>query len=55
MSEIEIKLDDIRHNLKIMQLVGCPPSFYGEGLIEYARLLGEWEALLTSETFRGKE
>lgn len=44
--DIGCKLADTRLNLSVIQRIG-DDRMYGEGLIEYAKLLGEWEALLT--------
>ena len=42
LKEIKERLSDVRLNLKVIQRLGHV-GLYGEGLIEYSRLLGQLE------------
>ena len=53
--QLEFGLMQQRGNLEFIRIATGCSRMYGEGLIEYARLLGEWEKLLTdTEAYGGK-
>lgn len=43
---VELALHSCRNYLIMMQSLGCVESDYGQMVIRYAGLLGEWERLL---------